>query len=293
MSKIRYIICFEYLGLNFFGSQKQPNKRTVQETIEKALRTLIKDEINIIPSGRTDAKVSAEFQAAHFDCEFDFKFDCEIDSEIDSGIDCKIGSKFGCQKEISNKDRFLYSLNSILPDDIKVFEIKKVDFNFHAQKSARYKHYRYTILNNRVASVFNNCALYYPYKVLDIERLNASLSYLIGHHDFSAFKSNSTNPYNDCEIYYAKAKRIIENRLNFVFIDIVGNRFLYNMVRTIVGQLLMIERHNLEPKVMDEILKSKDRTKAANVMDAYPLKLMYVGYDDVENYIQNKLKEGK
>ena len=69
MSKIRYIIRFEYLGLNFYGSQKQADKRTVQGTIEKTLRTLIKDEINIIPSGRTDAKVSAKAQCAHFDIE--------------------------------------------------------------------------------------------------------------------------------------------------------------------------------------------------------------------------------
>ena len=93
MSKIRYIICFEYFGVDFYGSQKQPDKRTVQGEIEKALCTLIKDKINLTFSGRTDAKVSAEFQVAHFD----------IDNEIE------------------NKDKFLYSLNSILPDDVKVF----------------------------------------------------------------------------------------------------------------------------------------------------------------------------
>ena len=64
---MRYIICFEFLGTNFFGSQKQPDKRTVQGEIEKALCTLTKDKINIIPAGRTDAKVSAEYQVAHFD----------------------------------------------------------------------------------------------------------------------------------------------------------------------------------------------------------------------------------
>lgn len=265
---MRYVICFEFLGENFFGSQKQPDKRTVQGEIEKALCTLIKDKINIIPSGRTDAKVSAEFQVAHFDVK----------------------------EKIENPNNFLYKLNCILPKDVKIFELKQTSAKFHAQKDAKYKHYRYTIQNNRVASVFcNNCNLFYPYKELNIKSLNNALSYLIGHHDFSAFKSVSDNPYNDCEIYYAKAEKKIIKRQNFIFIDIIGNRFLYNMVRTIVGELLLIERNDLNPNIMNEVLKSKDRTKAGQVVDASGLVLKYVGYDNVENYIQkiNSQKEGK
>ena len=263
----RYIIRFEFLGADFFGSQKQPDKRTVQGEIEKALCTLTKDKINITSAGRTDAKVSAKAQVAHFDLE----------------------------EKIENIDNFLYKLNCILPDDVKVFELNETSCDFHAQKDAKYKHYRYVILNNRVASVFNKYALFYPYKELNIERLNLSLSYLVGHHDFSAFKSNSDNPYNDCIIYYAKAKKERIERLNFIFIDIIGSRFLYNMVRTIVGQLLLIERNELNPSVMDEVLKSKDRSKAACVMDAQPLILEYVGYDNVNEYIKkiNSQKEGK
>ena len=265
---MRYIICFEFLGTNFFGSQKQPDKRTVQEEIEKALCTLIKDEIKIIPSGRTDAKVSAEFQIAHFDV----------------------------MEKIENPSNFLYKLNCILPEDVKVFELKEVESDFHAQKNAKYKHYRYTIQNNRVASVFcKECNLFYPFCELNVDRLNQALSYLIGHHDFSAFKSVSDNPYNDCIIYYAKATKEIVKRQNFIFIDIIGNRFLYNMIRTIVGELLFIERNKLEPSVMGKVLNSKNRAAAANVVDAKGLILKYVGYDNVENYIQkiNSQKEGK
>jgi len=265
---MRYIICFEFLGENFFGSQKQPDKRTVQEEIEKALCTLIKDKIKIIPSGRTDAKVSAEYQVAHFDVS----------------------------EKIENPSNFLYKLNCILPDDVKVFELKEVEANFHAQKDAKYKHYRYAIQNNRVASVFcNERNLFYPFCELNIDRLNQALSYLIGHHDFSAFKSVSDNPYNDCIIHYAKATKETIKRQNFIFIDIIGNRFLYNMIRTIVGELLFIERKKLVPSVMGEVLNSKDRAAAANVVDAKGLTLMYVGYDNVENYIQkiNSQKEGK
>lgn len=256
---MRYIICFEFLGNDFFGSQKQPNKRTVQGEIEKALCTLIKDKVKIIPSGRTDAKVSAQYQVAHFDVE----------------------------EKIANPNNFLYKLNCILPEDVKIFELKEVNSNFHAQKDAKYKHYRYTLQNNRVASVFcKNCNLFYPYKDLDIERINQSLKYLIGHHDFSAFKSACDNPYSDCIIYFAKATQEAIKRQKFIFIDIIGNRFLYNMIRTIVGELLFIERNGLQTSFMDEVLKSKDRTKAANVVDAKGLTLMYVGYDNVEDYIK-------
>ena len=106
----RYIICFEFFGRNFFGSQIQPDKRTVQQELEKALCTLTKDKINITLSGRTDRGVSAKFQTAHFDTK----------------------------KPIKDEDKFLYSLNCILPDDVKVFQLKSTHGNFHAQKDAKY-----------------------------------------------------------------------------------------------------------------------------------------------------------
>ena len=95
-------------------------------------------------------------------------------------------------------------------------------------------------------------------------------------------------------VYYAQAKINKIDRNNFIFIDIIGNRFLYNMVRTIVGEVLFIERNHLETIKMLDVLNSKDRTKAANVIDAKGLVLEYVGYDDVENYIDKiNQKEGK
>lgn len=269
---MRYKICFEFSGIDFFGSQKQPDKRTVQGEIEKALsilnRTLIKNKtenISIILSGRTDRGVSAKHQTAHFDTD----------------------------TKINNPKRFLYSLNSILPDDIKVFEMMEVNDDFHAQKSAKYKHYRYTIQNNRVASVFCKDNLFFPYNKIDIERMNEALAAIVGCHEFGSFKSKSSNPYDDCTIYFAKAKRVEIERLGFIFIDIVGDRFLYNMVRSIVGVLIYIERNNLKPSVMKEILDKNDRRFGAEVVEAKGLCLEYVGYDEAQTYIKNKfIKEG-
>jgi len=270
---MRYKIIFEFKGEQFFGSQKQPDKRTVQGELENALnsyiRTLTKDNsISIIISGRTDAKVSAKYQTAHFDTD-------------------------NFQLTPENYGSFLYHINCILPNDLKILSIEEVNPRFHAQKDAKYKHYRYTILNSPVASVFQDCNLFYPYFKLDINKINKILSYLIGYHDFSAFKSNSDNPYNDCEIYYAKANREMIEQREYVFIDIIGNRFLYNMIRIIVGDVLNILRNGLEAELINDWLINKKRTLSPNKVEAKGLTLEYVGYDNVEDYIKTLTKEGK
>ncbi len=262
---MRYKISFEFVGKNFYGSQKQPDKRTVQGELEKALRTLTKDNsISTILAGRLDAGVNAKFHCAHFDTD-----------------------------DIKDLNGFLYHINCILPDEIKIIELEQANPKFHAQKDAKYKHYRYTILNSPVASAFSDLYLFYPYFRLDTDKINQILSYLVGHHDFSAFKSNSDNPYTDCTIYYAKSKReIIENH-EYIFIDIIGNRFLYNMIRIIVGDILNILRNNLNPELIDSWLETKQRTQSPNKISAQGLTLEYVGYDDVNEYIKNITKEGK
>ena len=253
----RYQIRLEYFGLNYKGSQKQTNGNTIQDEVEKALRTLIKTNISTIFSGRTDAKVSAKSQSAHFDCEIELV-----------------------------EDKFLNSINGILPEDIRVFELKKVDKTFHAQKSAKFRHYRYKIRNAKVNSPFDNVCYFVKYP-LNEKRMDEALKYIVGEHDFSAFKSQSDNPAKICEIYFTQAKRTIDGL--YIIIDIVGNRFLYNMVRTIVGTLLLIEKDDHKPLFMEEILKSKDRQKSGATAPAEGLMLEYVGYDDCSKYI-NKIK---
>ena len=135
--KIRYAMRLSYLGKNYRGSQKQPNGNTIQDEVEKVLCTLIKTKISTVFSGRTDAGVSAKAQVLHFDC----------DSEIES-------------------IKFLNSLNGLLPDDIRVFEIKKVENTFHAQKSALFRHYRYLIRNDIVSSPFDTNVLFVKYPLL-------------------------------------------------------------------------------------------------------------------------------
>ncbi len=181
---------------------------------------------------------------------------------------------FETEKEIE-KYKFLYSLNSLLPKGISVLKIQKVNNRFHAQKDSAYKHYQYLIRNSGCENVFDVNCLHVRQK-LDIERINEALSFIKGEHDFSAFKTSSENPAKVCNIYEARASK----KGDLIKIDIVGDRFLYNMVRTIVGTLLLIEKDNLKPSAMKEILNSKDRTKAGSTADAVGLTLVKVGYDN-------------
>ena len=250
--KIRYAMRLSYLGKNYRGSQKQQNGNTIQDEVEKALCTLIKTKISTVFSGRTDAGVSAKAQVLHFDC----------DSEIES-------------------IKFLNSLNGLLPDDIRVFEIKKVENTFHAQKSALFRHYRYLIRNDIVSSPFDTNVLFVKYPLDECE-MDKALKYLEGEHDFSAFKSKSDNPATICKIYRAGAKRSDDGK--YIIIDIIGNRFLYNMVRTIVGTLFLIQKDGLNPLKMAEILESKDRSISGATAPAIGLTLEYVGYGDCLKY---------
>lgn len=262
----RYTIKVQYIGKNYAGSQLQRvsegqvEPKTIQSELEMALSTLIggndisiknqsqqnsKRQIRTIFSGRTDAGVNSKGQIVHF----------ETDKPIVAS-------------------RFINSLNGILPDNISVSNLKKVPSGFHAQKSAKKRHYRYVFYSRKQRSAFDGDLSLIKWD-LDIQRMQKSLEYLLGEHDFSAFRSSGSNtPNRVCFIYNAKCKKLGDQ----VIIDIVGNRFLYNMVRTIVGTLLMIERNHLPPDFMKKVLESKDRTKAGKTVNPYGLTLMKVEY---------------
>lgn len=240
----KYAIKIEYVGKNYHGSQVQPNKNTIQAELEIALYTLLKTKIKTIFSGRTDAGVNAKGQVVHF----------ETDKKIVAS-------------------RFINSLNGLLPSDISVAEFKEVSNEFHAQKSAKKRYYQYVFYNRELRSAFDSDLMLVRHG-LNIERMQKALDYLKGEHDFSAFRSRSDVPNRVCFIYKAECQKLGDT----IVIDIVGNRFLYNMVRTIVGTLLLIEKNNLPARFMKEILDGKDRTKAGKTVSPYGLTLLKVEY---------------
>ena len=256
---MRYTLQVQYIGKNYAGSQiqfengEEPETPTIQGELEKAISTLINGDtvnknrqIKTIFSGRTDRGVNSLGQIIHFD----------VDKPI-------VASKF------------VYQMNEILPKDISVSDLKAVDMNFHAQKSAKRRYYRYVFVNRKCKNAFDGDLMRVKFNI-DIERMQNSLNYLIGEHDFSSFKSSGTlNPSKVCFIEKAECKRVGDK----VIIDIVGNRFLYNMVRTIVGTLLEIEGHNLQAEHMKQVLDACDRKKAGQTVSPYGLTLMEVTYN--------------
>ena len=252
----RYLLVLEYIGTAYMGSQKQPSKMpntsktvvTIQDEVEKAISTLTKTKTKTIFSGRTDAGVHAKGQTAHFESEQEL-----------------------------NPSKFVNSLNGILPNDISVKELRKIEKTFHAQKSAKARHYRYTIANRTQRSAWDGHCLLVRYP-LDIERMNKALSYLIGEHDFTSFKKvRTSNPAKICNMYEAKATRDGD----LVYIDFTADRFLYNMIRLIVGTLLMIERNSLAPETLKEILEARDITKAGSTISPDGLTLVEVIYNNI------------
>lgn len=255
---MRYTLQVQYIGKNYAGSQIQfengieINTPTIQGELEKAISTLIfgdtennNRQFKTVFSGRTDRGVNSQGQVIHFD----------TDKPI-------VASKF------------VYQLNEILPRDISVSDLKEVDDRFHAQKSAKRRYYRYVFINRKCKNAFDGDLMRIKYDI-NIERMQQALNYLLGEHDFSSFKSSGTlNPSKVCFIEKAGVKK----EGDFVIIDIVGNRFLYNMVRTIVGTLLEIEGHNRSAEYMKQVLEACDRKKAGQTISPYGLTLMKVEY---------------
>ncbi len=260
----RYLISFEYEGREFFGSQSQPDRRTVQDELNKAIRTLTKENTKIIMAGRLDKGVSALCHTAHFDTDY----------------------------QMQDESGFLNSLNAILPSDISVFKIEIKDKSFHAQKSASFRHYRYIIRNSFIKPVFDKNILFIR-KPLNVELMDEAIRCLIGEYDFSSFKSASDNPAAVCKIYFADVvKKPLKNGTgNYIEVNIIGNRFLYNMVRAIVGTLLMIEKDELPASKMKEILNSKNRALAGHNVEPYGLMLIKTGYENPYDYINKLIKE--
>lgn len=249
----------QYIGKNYAGSQIQLKDGveielpTIQGELEKAISTLISGDtannnrrFKTVFSGRTDRGVNSLGQTVHFD----------IDKPI-------VASKF------------VYQLNEILPKDISVSNLRLVDSQFHAQKSARCRHYRYIFVNRKCKNAFDGDLMRVKFDI-NIERMQKALNYLIGEHDFLSFKSSGTlNPSTVCNIELAECKKTGDK----VIIDIAGNRFLYNMVRAIVGTLLEIEGHNLPAEHMKQVLDACDRTKAGQTVSPYGLTLIEVTYN--------------
>lgn len=244
---MRFLIFFSYDGALFSGFQKQPNKRTVQEELEKVL-TMIngKKKVTITAAGRTDALVSAKNQAAHFD------FDKKIPLE-----------------------KFKKAINTYLPADIYINKIIKVSQTFHARYLAKRKTYEYMINTGEYDPLLRSRVYQYG-EPLNIKKINEALKYFKGTHDFTTFASSEDKRLDKTRtIYSADAKQ----KGDIIKITFVGNGFLKYQIRNMIGLLIDVGKGKKEPSAVLDLLSKKDRTKIGVTAPACGLTLVNVEYD--------------
>ena len=246
MSMRRILIKIQYDGREFYGLQKQAGKRTVQEELEKAIEKLTGTKTEVFASGRTDRGVHALDQAVHFDIE----------------------------KNIPVKNLPL-ALNNLLPNDISVKSAKVAKSDFHARFDIKSKEYIYKICNSKQKqAILANRWVFVNYD-LDIGKMQNAAKLLIGKHNFKGFACSATNV-NDFvrEIYDIEIKQ----RGKFITFRVIGNGFLYNMVRIIVGTLIDVGRGLLTQKDILDALSKQDRSFAGKTMPPEGLYLAKTNY---------------
>ena len=245
---MRYFIELAYNGTRFFGWQRQPKHISIQEVLEQSLSTLLKTKIEITGCGRTDTGVHAKKYFAHFDHDDSF-----------SDTYCHTLTR---------------KLNAFLPKEIVIFSIFKVEDDFHARFSASTRTYKYYV--ETAKNPFQLQFTHWVFEKLDMEAMNVAASLLIGNKDFTSFSKLHTDVNNNfCDVQTAHWERAGEQ----LIFTITANRFLRNMVRAIVGTLLMVGKGKISVADFQQIIEQKDRCKAGMSAPAHALFLEEVKYE--------------
>ncbi|MFY0593761.1 tRNA pseudouridine(38-40) synthase TruA [Roseivirga sp.] len=242
----RYFLQLSYKGTNYHGWQIQPNAHTVQAELQLALSTVLRKEIEIMGSGRTDTGVHAKKQVAHFDLA----------------------------EEVNCED-LIYKLNSFLPEDIAIESCRPVKAEAHTRFDANERAYHYYLHQSK--SPFLTKRSYYYSQNLDVELMNLAATKLIGSQDFESFSKVKTEVNNFiCNI--SEANWFLEND-QLVF-HVRANRFLRGMVRALVGTLLLVGENKLSVEEFVEVIKAKNRKAAGRAVPPHGLYLTEVSYPE-------------
>lgn len=245
---MRYFAELSYKGTAYNGWQRQPNARSVQQTIEEALSTILREDIEIVGAGRTDTGVHAAHYVAHFDCP----------------------------KPIDNPQSFVYHLNALLPEDIAFKRVYAVDSQAHARFDATQREYRYYIEPQK--NPFTRQTAWQLTVPLDIEAMNRAAAHLLEAEDFTSFaKLGSNNSSNICHIF--RAEWNVEPHSGQLVFTFRANRFLRNMVRAVVGTLVDVGRGKISPEEFARIIEAKDLSQSSSSAPAAGLFLTDVVYD--------------
>lgn len=243
---MRYFMELQYEGGAYFGWQRQKGQVSIQQTLEQALTTLLREEIELTGAGRTDTGVSACYYVAHFDTH----------------------------EPLTDPDQVVYKLNRILPRDIAVQTLSEVSDEAHARFSAVEREYRYYIEQRKNPFTVGQT---WQYAVqLDVEKMNRAAEVLLEVEDFTTFaKLNSNNKTNICRVQVARWEVEADGTLRFT---IRADRFLRNMVRAIVGTLVDVGRGRYTVEEFREIVLSRDLSRSSGGAPAEGLYLSDVRY---------------
>jgi tRNA pseudouridine38-40 synthase len=259
----RFALLLQYDGTGFNGWQIQSGGRTIQDELEKAVKVLLKKDVRVTASGRTDAGVHALGQVVHFDSDI-----------------------------LIPLDKLCISLNGILPQDISVKNAYLVPDDFHSRFSAVKREYLYLIYRYPLRTPFMRYRAMWINHPLDIDYIRESASFLIGERDFCSFckKISSENG----TIRRVESIDVTETD-DIISIRLRANAFLHNMIRIIVGTIVQMYRENRDPSFINEILEKRDRTYSGFTAPPYGLYLNEITYDPLLDHyesafsLQNKI----
>lgn len=245
----RYFVKFLYDGTGFHGWQRQPNAITVQQNLEEAISLILRQPVRLTGAGRTDTGVHAAVFYAHFDME------PEPDQPMLS--------------------RLVYKLNSFLGPGIAIDRIFPVNPLAHSRFSAASRTYRYTITRKKDPFVRNYS--WFVFGNLDVDLMNQGARILMQYEDYTSFsKVDTDTKTNICRVSHARW----ESEGNALVFTITADRFLRNMVRSVVGTLVELGKKRITTDELVRIIELQDRRAAGESAPARGLMLTGIEYPD-------------
>lgn len=243
---MRIVIGLEYRGTGFCGWQSQPQGCGVQDTLETAVAAIAGHAVTVNAAGRTDTGVHAAFQVAHFDTD--------------------------ASRPLT---AWVRGVNSHLPAGVAVLWAREIGDDFHARFAATQRGYRYVLLNHPVRPGLDAGYIGWHHRPLDVGAMNRAAAYLIGQHDFSAFRAaecQARSPVKELRLAQ------IARHGDYLLCDFRADGFLHHMVRNLMGSLIQVGAGVVPPEWLRELLQSRDRTRAAPTFDAAGLYLTHIRY---------------